>query len=214
MYALARRVEGLRQVVDDSCERRLAGAALEDLDRDRVGLEHALRRQQHPAALRLVVREPDAARQARLCVRAIMPSSATDQSPGFAHCRIPGTGRCVIRQLQHQKPTDSGESNAQGWAEFEIVIGCMSAIAVARKLCRLQAQDYPSKPGHIITPAAAGNSPDVMTRIVADKLSQMWKQQIVVLNRPGAGGLIAAQAAAASSIEKDGYTLYMTQAST
>ena len=36
----------------------------------------------------------------------------------------------------------------------------------------------------------------------------------MVLNRPGAGGLIAAQAAAASNIEKDGYTLYMTQAST
>jgi tripartite-type tricarboxylate transporter receptor subunit TctC len=76
------------------------------------------------------------------------------------------------------------------------------------------AQDYPNKPVQFITPAAAGNSPDVVTRIVADKLSQMWKQQIVVLNRPGAGGLIAAQAAAASNIEKDGYTLYMTQAST
>jgi tripartite-type tricarboxylate transporter receptor subunit TctC len=76
------------------------------------------------------------------------------------------------------------------------------------------AQTYPSKPVTFITPAAAGNSPDVVTRIVADKLSQIWKQQIVVLNRPGAGGLIAAQAAAASNIEKDGYTLYMTQAST
>jgi tripartite-type tricarboxylate transporter receptor subunit TctC len=77
-----------------------------------------------------------------------------------------------------------------------------------------QAQDYPNKPVTFITPAAAGNSPDVVTRIVADKLTQMWKQQIVVLNRPGAGGLIAAQAAAAGNIEKDGYTLYMTQAST
>ena len=77
-----------------------------------------------------------------------------------------------------------------------------------------QAQDYPTKPVTFITPAAAGNSPDVVTRIVADKLTQMWKQQIVVLNRPGAGGLIAAQAAAAGNIEKDGYTLYMTQAST
>src|SRR5688572_12118892 len=76
------------------------------------------------------------------------------------------------------------------------------------------AQDYPNKPVTFITPAAAGNSPDVVTRIVADKLSQIWKQQIVVLNRPGAGGLIAAQAAAAGNIEKDGYTLYMTQAST
>ncbi len=77
-----------------------------------------------------------------------------------------------------------------------------------------QAQDYPSKPVTFITPAAAGNSPDVVTRIVADRLTQIWKQQIVVLNRPGAGGLIAAQAAAAANIEKDGYTLYMTQAST
>ena len=75
-----------------------------------------------------------------------------------------------------------------------------------------QAQDYPNKPVTFITPAAAGNSPDVVSRIVADHLTQMWKQQIVVLNRPGAGGLIAAQAAA--GVEKDGYTLYMTQAST
>jgi tripartite-type tricarboxylate transporter receptor subunit TctC len=75
-----------------------------------------------------------------------------------------------------------------------------------------QAQDYPAKPVTFITPAAAGNSPDVVTRIVADRLTQMWKQQIVVLNRPGAGGMLAAQAAA--GVEKDGHTLYMTQAST
>ncbi len=75
-----------------------------------------------------------------------------------------------------------------------------------------QAQDYPNKPVQFITPAAAGNSPDVVTRIVADKLTHLWKQQIVVINRPGAGGLIAAQAAAA--LPKDGYSIYMTQAST
>ena len=91
--------------------------------------------------------------------------------------------------------------------------GCIAAIA-AFATSPASAQDYPSRPVTFITPAAAGNSPDVVTRIVADKLSQIWKQQIVILNRPGAGGLIAAQAAAASSVEKDGYTLYMTQAST
>jgi tripartite-type tricarboxylate transporter receptor subunit TctC len=74
------------------------------------------------------------------------------------------------------------------------------------------AQQWPSKPVTLITPAAAGNSPDVITRIVADKLTQIWKQQVVVLNKPGAGGLLAAQAAAA--VEKDGYSLYATQAST
>jgi len=77
----------------------------------------------------------------------------------------------------------------------------------------LHAQEvYPVKPVQIITPAAAGNSPDVAARVVADRLSLLWKQQVVIINRPGAGGLIAAQAA--SQAEKDGYTLYMTQAST
>jgi tripartite-type tricarboxylate transporter receptor subunit TctC len=88
---------------------------------------------------------------------------------------------------------------------------CAAALALISS-ASAQAQDYPNKPVQFITPAAAGNSPDVVTRIVADKLTQLWKQQIVVINRPGAGGLIAAQAAAA--LPKDGYSIYMTQAST
>jgi tripartite-type tricarboxylate transporter receptor subunit TctC len=72
----------------------------------------------------------------------------------------------------------------------------MVAAVVVAASASAQAQEYPSKPVTFITPAAAGNSPDVITRIVADRLGQIWKQQIVVLNRPGAGGLIAAQAAA------------------
>jgi tripartite-type tricarboxylate transporter receptor subunit TctC len=87
-----------------------------------------------------------------------------------------------------------------------------STLALMAATAPAQSQDYPTKPVTFITPAAAGNSPDVATRIVADRLTQIWKQQIVVLNRPGAGGLIAAQAAAAA--ENDGYTLYMSQAST
>src|ERR1043166_7048648 len=74
------------------------------------------------------------------------------------------------------------------------------------------AQNYPTKPVTFVTPAAAGNSPDVITRLVADRLTQLWKQQVVVINRPGAGGLIAAQAA--SGLPNDGYSLYLTQAST
>jgi len=88
---------------------------------------------------------------------------------------------------------------------------CAAAVATLLAL-PAQAQNYPDKPVTFVTPAAAGNSPDVVTRIVADKLTQLWKQQIVVINRPGAGGLIAAQAAAA--LPKDGYSIYMTQAST
>src|SRR6516162_9810389 len=88
---------------------------------------------------------------------------------------------------------------------------CVVALATFASL-PLRAQGYPVKPVTFITPAAAGSSPDVITRLVADRLTQLWKRQIVVLNRPGAGGLIAAQAAA--GVEKDGYTLYVTQAST
>ena len=52
-------------------ERRLTGAALQDFDRNRIRLEDALRRQQHPAALRLVMREPHTARQPRLGIGGI-----------------------------------------------------------------------------------------------------------------------------------------------
>ena len=74
-----------------------------------------------------------------------------------------------------------------------LIGACVAAFALA---AGAQAQDYPNKPVTLITPAAAGNSPDVVTRVVADKLTQLWKQQVIVINRPGAGGLIAVQAAA------------------
>jgi tripartite-type tricarboxylate transporter receptor subunit TctC len=89
---------------------------------------------------------------------------------------------------------------------------CCAAAAATMLALPAHAQDYPNKPVQFITPAAAGNSPDVVTRIVADRLTTLWKQQVVVINRPGAGGLIAAQAAA--QLPKDGYSIYMTQAST
>ena len=92
-----------------------------------------------------------------------------------------------------------------------LAILCASGIALFA-IAPVQAQDFPTKPVTLVTPAAAGNSPDVVIRLVADRLTQLWKQQVIVLNRPGAGGIIAAQAAAGA--EKDGYTLYMTQAST
>jgi tripartite-type tricarboxylate transporter receptor subunit TctC len=74
-----------------------------------------------------------------------------------------------------------------------------------------QADTYPNKPVRIITHSAAGGAPDIMLRIVGDRLGALLKQQIVVLNQPGAGGAVAARAAAAAA--PDGYTLYMPAAS-
>jgi tripartite-type tricarboxylate transporter receptor subunit TctC len=74
------------------------------------------------------------------------------------------------------------------------------------------AESYPSQPVKIIIQAPAGNGPDVLARIIAERLGQLWGQQVLILNRPGAGGLIAAQAAATA--QADGYTLYMPSSST
>src|ERR1700692_2059465 len=93
---------------------------------------------------------------------------------------------------------------------FSLTMVCTAALALVARF-PAQAQDFPNKPVTFITPAAAGNSPDVVTRLIADQLTQLWKQQVVVINRPGAGGLIAAQAAAARA--NDGCALYLAHAS-
>ena len=76
------------------------------------------------------------------------------------------------------------------------------------------AQDgkYPTKPVTIISDAAAGSAPDVAVRLVADGLTKLWNEQVIVLNRPGANGSIAARAA--SEAVADGYTLFMPSLST
>jgi tripartite-type tricarboxylate transporter receptor subunit TctC len=67
--------------------------------------------------------------------------------------------------------------------------------------------DYPNKPVRLINDSAAGSSNDATARILADKLSQIWGQQVLTVNQPGAGGGISAKAASQSP--NDGYTLYL-----
>ncbi len=71
---------------------------------------------------------------------------------------------------------------------------------------------YPTKPVTIIADSAAGSAPDVAVRLVAEDLTKIWGQQVIVLNRPGANGSIAARAAAEAT--PDGYTLFMPSLST
>ena len=69
----------------------------------------------------------------------------------------------------------------------------------------VSAQDWPSKPVHILVGFGAGGGTDVATRILADGLSEALGQQFTVENRPGAGGTIAGGIAAKAP--KDGYTI-------
>ena len=68
------------------------------------------------------------------------------------------------------------------------------------------AQSYPAKPVRYVVPFPAGGSPDIIARLISDRFSRMWDQQVVVDNRSGAGGTVGASFAAKSP--PDGYTLF------
>ncbi|MGZ8210144.1 MAG: tripartite tricarboxylate transporter substrate binding protein [Burkholderiales bacterium] len=89
--------------------------------------------------------------------------------------------------------------------------GIVALVAVAAIAGTASAQDYPTKPVRIIAPFAAGGSTDVLTRIVAQKLSERWPHHVIVDNRVGASGNIGAEVVAKLSAP-DGYTLLMAGA--
>jgi tripartite-type tricarboxylate transporter receptor subunit TctC len=84
--------------------------------------------------------------------------------------------------------------------------GALTALALAPSL-RAQTR-YPARPVRLIVPFPAGTSPDVIARLWGERFAKSTDQAVVVENRPGAGTLIAAQAAAAAPA--DGYTLFWT----
>lgn len=74
-----------------------------------------------------------------------------------------------------------------------------------------QAKDFPSRTIRIVVGFTPGGAPDVTARIIAQKLSERWKQPVVVENRAGAGGSVAAAHVASSAA--DGYTLFSVTSS-
>lgn len=80
------------------------------------------------------------------------------------------------------------------WLGFLAVLNCALAAT------------YPSRPVRIITTSLPGSATDVPARVVAGRLTELWGQQFIVDNRPGAGGQIAAEIAAKAT--PDGYTLF------
>jgi len=75
----------------------------------------------------------------------------------------------------------------------------------------LSAQDYPSRPIHIVVPYTPGTGADILSRVLGPKISERWRGAIVTDNKPGATGNIGAEAVAKSP--NDGYTLLLTATS-
>ncbi len=91
------------------------------------------------------------------------------------------------------------------------ILASVSALALAfsSTLVPTMAQDkYPNRPINIIVPLTPGITLDVLARLYAEKMSVILGQPVVVINRPGAGGIIGTQSVATSS--PDGYNLLMT----
>lgn len=90
----------------------------------------------------------------------------------------------------------------------EIAAGFVLAACLAGTA---HAASWPSRPVRLMLPSAAGAAPDIMARLLGDKLSRIWGQPVIVENKPGAGGLVGL--AAVKSAERDDHMLVFTPAS-
>jgi tripartite-type tricarboxylate transporter receptor subunit TctC len=75
----------------------------------------------------------------------------------------------------------------------------------------LRAQTFPAKPIQLIVPLGPGGINDIISRLIAQKLTESWGQPVIVVNKPGAGGIIGSEAVAKAA--PDGYTILMVYSS-
>ena len=81
----------------------------------------------------------------------------------------------------------------------------LGAVALMALTAEASAQSYPSEQVKIVVPFGAGSVTDTLARVLADKLGPMWKQNVIVENRPGLPGTTSVAKSPA-----DGYTLMVT----
>ena len=114
------------------------------------------------------------------------------QTCGFAQGIVQTQWRAVL-----------GPILRHGLIVVSILLGCAAASCGAEA-----ATGYPNRTVRIIIPFSAGGAPDIVMRVVAQALSEKWKQSVVIENRPGANTFTGTTAVTRS--EPDGYTLLFT----
>ena len=102
----------------------------------------------------------------------------------------------------HQRPS----SHRRTWLAHGLrALAGAGALAMMPASAWAQAPAYPTKPVHIVVTFTPGGAPDILARVLADKLGQQWGQTVIVDNKPGAGGNIGADAVAKAA--GDGHML-------
>ena len=91
-------------------------------------------------------------------------------------------------------------------------LAALAALVLAQGAFAQGARTYPDKPIRVVVGYSPGGLPDTIARLIGVKLSEMWGQQFFVENKPGANGILGADAVAKAA--PDGYTLLMTDNST
>ncbi len=92
---------------------------------------------------------------------------------------------------------------------FRFLLVCLAVTGATP--AAVQSQGYPARPIRIIAQFTPGTSTDILARVIGGKLTQTWGQQVVVDNRPGAGGIVGTEIGAKAA--PDGYTLTMAVSS-
>jgi tripartite-type tricarboxylate transporter receptor subunit TctC len=90
---------------------------------------------------------------------------------------------------------------------YKSILSCLLAPLCAAQAPLSWAQSYPARPVRLLVPSTPGGSVDTLARAVSPKLSEKWGQQLVIDNRAGAGGVLAAETVAKAP--PDGYTLLL-----
>src|SRR5262249_46157284 len=103
----------------------------------------------------------------------------------------------------------SAAAQSAGWglsSRSALLLATISFVTVAA-LNPAAAEDYPARPVTLIVPFAPGGSTTIVARIIADRMAETLGQQIIIDNRPGAGGTVGTRQVAKSA--PDGYTLVL-----